>query len=98
LALSYSGGSSFPDPKDGTLYYLCIEELSKGFSERYRQACLLEKKQEWAEARDAFRKLLDLLGGGAEQNPVFENVQKHFGRVKYYHQKTQKKDRKGVFG
>jgi len=98
-SLAYSGRLSFSKKEHQDLYFQLLNELAEQFSSRYRQACLLEKNRQWRQARDAFNELLQLLGEENNKNPVFQNVQKHLTRVKYFDAKEGKsKGGRGLFG
>ena len=98
LALSYTRKRGF-ETGDQAAYTDSIEELAKEFSARYRQACLLEKNQEWRRAVTEFKELLQLLSEANDEDPIFRNVQYHLSRVKHHYQKMLKsKENKGLYG
>ncbi len=98
-ALAYSGRVSFDDPRHQRLYRAALDRLAQEVTGRYRTACILERKKDWARARDRFGDLLQILSDENERNPVFRNVQAHLSRVKHLYEKQEKaKKPRGWFG
>lgn len=88
-ALAYSGKGFFDSTEDQRVYNECLAHFTQLVQERYRRACILEKKKDWAAAEAHFRDLLGIIGD--QKNPVFKNVQSHYGRVKDYREKAKPK-------
>jgi pSer/pThr/pTyr-binding forkhead associated (FHA) protein len=75
--------------EDQRIYNECLARYTQLVQQKYREACILEKNKDWAIAEARFRDLLSLIG--EQRDPVFTNVQAHYGRAKYYHEKSQPK-------
>ncbi len=95
-SLAYSGREFFDDPEDGDKYKAVLNELIKVVRERYRNAYMLERDKHWERAGREFGSLLLIVPD--RNNPIFGNVQKHYGRVKGILQKEEAKKKRGPLG
>jgi len=86
LALAYSNRAYFENVEDQRKYRDALDRLTREVASRYRQAYLLEKSREWAQAEQVFYDLLAIVHD--EKNPIFRNVQAHYSRVQSLRQKT----------
>ena len=89
-ALAYNGRSSFEAFEHQSRYRKTVERFTQEVTDRYANACGLEKKEDWTEARQAFTDILEILGDRNYKNPIFKNVQAHHTRTKQFEQAEQR--------
>jgi tetratricopeptide (TPR) repeat protein len=84
-ALSYSGKNFFDDPDHEKAYRAALKALTERITDRYRNAMLLEKAQNWAKAEREFSELLAIFAGYSaisDKDVLFSNVQAHHRYIK----------------
>ena len=85
-ALAYSGRNFFENTEHERVYRQALRRLTEKVQQRYRNAYLHEKAQNWMRAEAAFRDLMAILTveEDFERNRLFANVQAHHKRAKYF--------------
>lgn len=84
-ALAYSGKSVFDNPDDEKAYTAALKTLTDSLTDRYRDAMLLEKAQNWTKAEQKFSELLAILtsySATSDKDVLFSNVQLHHRYIK----------------
>ena len=89
-ALAYGGRGFFDQPEHDKVYREVLDRLIEEMNRKYRNAYLLELKEDWQKAEEEFHEILSLFTQEDQtvdsQNPIFKNAELHYNRVKYYRQ------------
>jgi hypothetical protein len=83
--LSYSGKAFFDNPDHEKAYRAALKTLTEKITDRYRNAMLLEKAQNWTKAEQEFSELLAIFAGYnaiSDKDVLFSNVQAHHRFIK----------------
>ncbi len=94
-ALAYNGKGYFDDPEHDRMYSEVLDKLTDTVKNRYDNAYLREKAEEWQQAEKEFFEILRIYRD--QSGGLFENVQAHYKRVQHFNQMNKPKKRR-MFG
>ena len=94
-ALAYNGKGYFDDPEHDRMYSEVLDKLTDMVKNRYDNAYLREKAEEWQQAEKEFFEILRIYRD--QSGGLFENINAHYMRVQHFNQMNKPKKRR-MFG